>query len=685
MIWLLNDRPSLDEVSKAIDQLRLGKAPGKCGITSEMLRYGGDATRRSVWEIIGGFWENECVHQDWRDAIMIILYKSKGKRDLCGNYRGIALLCVVGKVLSRIMLTRLNTHIASVALQESQCGFRAGRSTSDMIFSARQLQEKCREQRVGLYQVFIDLTKAFDTVNRTALWQILRKLGCPDKFTNILKSFHDDMKVWVSLSGQLSDPISVENGVKQGDIPAPTLFAIYFYIVFLIAFGDTDAPAVYIRYRTTNKLFDLKRFNAKSKCTIAAIRDLLYADDCDLVSHTEADMQKMLDLFSKACTDLGLTISLDKTMVMYSPPLGEPYIEPNLFVYGKRLSVVLEFIYLGSKLHQSCSLDHETTYRISRASSSFAGLRERCWSRKGITLKTKVDVYNTVVLKSLTFSLETCTLYSKNISQLERFQQFCLREILNIRWQDRVTNEEVLHRCGCVSIASLLAKSQLSWSGHVARMDDTRIPKQLLYGELCIGSRAHGGQRLRFKDTLRLKLKKCKIGTDWETLARNRAGWRKLVKDSVKQFESDRVGRAELKRATRKGHHHPLLATTTTFPCEICHRVFLARSGLVLHMKWHKRRDAMQKQAKGPFVHDVLYCSCVRCKHAITLMKPKDRNITLRTRHAQGPLLHDVLRCNCRTCKCRAQLIRPPYQRSICEKICKSKGGLTLHSKVHNK
>ena len=87
------------------------------------------------------------------------------------------------------------------------------------------------------------------------------------------------------------------------------------------------------------------------------------------MSHTVEDMQKILDLFSKACSDLGLTISLDKTKAMYSPPPGLPYVEPDLFIYGKRLSVVLEFIYLGSKLHQSCSLDQEVSYRISRASA----------------------------------------------------------------------------------------------------------------------------------------------------------------------------------------------------------------------------------------------------------------------------------------------------------------------------
>ena len=270
---------------------------------------------------------------------------------------------------------------------------------------------------------------------------------------------------------------------------------------------------------------------------ISLIRDLLYADDCDLVSHSEEDMQKMLDLFSSACSDLGLTISLDKTKVMFSPAPGVEYVEPNIFVYGQRLEVVLEFVYLGSKLHQSCSLDQEIAYRISRASASFANLRDRCWSRRGISPKTKVDLYKIIVLPSLTNSLETGTIYRKHISKLERFQQFCLREILNIRWQKRVTNEAVIKRAGCVSIASLLMKSQLQWSGHVVRMPDSRLPKQLLYGELSLGTRALGGQMLRYKDTLRQTLKKCSIGVNWEDLSTDRAKWRRLVYEGVDQFE----------------------------------------------------------------------------------------------------------------------------------------------------
>ena len=103
--------------------LKLRKAPGKDGIAPEMLKFGGPDVCKAVWNIILGFWEDESVHQDWRDAIIVVLYKNKGKRDICGNYREIALLCVVGKVLSRLLLTRLTTLISNNILPESQCGF----------------------------------------------------------------------------------------------------------------------------------------------------------------------------------------------------------------------------------------------------------------------------------------------------------------------------------------------------------------------------------------------------------------------------------------------------------------------------------------------------------------------------------------------------------------------------------
>jgi hypothetical protein len=115
-----------------------------------------------------------------RDANIITLYKNKGDRSDCNNYRGISLLSIAGKLFARVALRRLQV-IAENIYPESQCGFRAERSTIDMIISLRQLQEKSREQKQPLYIAFVDLTKAFDLVSRDGLFKVLSKVGCPPK------------------------------------------------------------------------------------------------------------------------------------------------------------------------------------------------------------------------------------------------------------------------------------------------------------------------------------------------------------------------------------------------------------------------------------------------------------------------------------------------------------------------
>ena len=99
-----------------------------------------------------------------KDANIVTLYKNKGDRSDCNNYRGISLLSIVGKVFARVTLNRLQ-NLALRVYPESQCGFRVRRSTVDTIFSLRQLQEKCREQHQPLFLAFVDLTKAFDLVS----------------------------------------------------------------------------------------------------------------------------------------------------------------------------------------------------------------------------------------------------------------------------------------------------------------------------------------------------------------------------------------------------------------------------------------------------------------------------------------------------------------------------------------
>ena len=154
----------------------------------------------------------------------------------CGRI-GISLLSTAGKILARVLLNRLNKHLErSGLLPESQCGFRKNRGTIDMIFTARQLQEKCQEQNVDLYMTFVDLTKAFDTVSRGGLWKNMAKFGCPAKFIAMVRQFHDGMLTRVQNDGEFSDPFPVTNGVKQGCVLASTLFSMMFSAMLTDAF-----------------------------------------------------------------------------------------------------------------------------------------------------------------------------------------------------------------------------------------------------------------------------------------------------------------------------------------------------------------------------------------------------------------------------------------------------------------
>src|SRR6266516_1449069 len=99
---------------------------------------------------------------------------------------------------------------------------------------------------------------------------------------------------------------------------------------------------------------------------------------------------------------------------------------------------------------------------------------------------------------------ETWTCYRRHIKQLEQFHMRHLCAILKIKWQDKISNIEILERSRCSSIEAMIISAQLRWVGHVVRMADDRTPKQLLYGELAQGKRSHGGQKKRFKGTLKL-------------------------------------------------------------------------------------------------------------------------------------------------------------------------------------
>jgi len=135
-----------------------------------------------------------------------------------------------------------------------------------------------------------------------------------------------------------------------------------------------------------------------------------------------------------------------------------------------------------------------------------------------------------------------------------------------------------------------MRKAQLRWAGHVSRMPDDRIPKQLFYGELCSGKRTVGGQRKRYKDSLKVSLKDFNISTEsWESLASDRPSWRQLITKGAHAAEERRSRQADEKRAVRKERAASTNSTAPTHFCPTCGRGFLARIGLISHLRTHRR------------------------------------------------------------------------------------------------
>src|SRR5678816_1578033 len=153
-----------------------GKSAGMDGVRMEMLKNGGIGVEEWLYRLYNICWRSGEVPQDWEDGCLVPLYKGKGDRMECGNYRGICLLSVVGKVYGRILIERVR-GLTEGRMGEEQGGFREGRGCVDQVFTLKMLVEKSLERKGKVYGCFLDLEKAYDRVKRGELWRVLEENG----------------------------------------------------------------------------------------------------------------------------------------------------------------------------------------------------------------------------------------------------------------------------------------------------------------------------------------------------------------------------------------------------------------------------------------------------------------------------------------------------------------------------
>ena len=263
------------------------------------------------------------VPQEWKDATMKVLHKKKDRTE-CSNCRGLSLVAHAGKVLLKIVANRLGDFCEDAGiLPEEQCGFRPQRSTTDMMFVVRRLQELGRTSNTSLDTCFIDLAKAYDSVDRVLLWELLARFGVPPRMIKVIRMFYDGMRARVQLdNGYFSAWFNVCQGLRQGCVLSLLLFNILFAAVIIVVLQRfAEDPLIVSDLVYLDDAPKGEDGRPRKEGTLEMVRravwGMLYADDAGVVSTSPRGLTRMMGVIVVACQKFGLRVSEKKTEVIH--------------------------------------------------------------------------------------------------------------------------------------------------------------------------------------------------------------------------------------------------------------------------------------------------------------------------------------------------------------------------------
>ena len=248
------------------------------------------------------------------------------------------------------------------------------------------------------------------------------------------------------------------------------------------------------------------------------------------------------------CNDYRQTINTKKTEVMHRPGPGKQYVQSNIIIKRQQLKV-LEFTYLSSIISRSIVMGDEVNTGLAKVSAAFGLLNKNVWDRRCISWASKSKLCQVVILTALLYGCETWTTYQRHITKLNRFITTCLRKMLGFTWQKHIPITEVLTLVSLPSICTILMQSQLRSACHVVCMKDNQLTKNQLYAELSHDIGSQGGQKKRFKDTLKVSMKSLGIVPNYlEYLSQNIEKRWDFCHTWAKVYETRRNSAIELRR-----------------------------------------------------------------------------------------------------------------------------------------
>ena len=463
------DLAELDKVLKAIKNK---KAAGLDKIPPELWK-----TRKFDVHLINfcnAVYESHEI-EAWREGC-ILPFPKKGDLSIPSNYRGITLTSIAAKIYNKMLLNRIQPEIEKV-LRKNQNGFRKDRSTTGQILTIRRLIEGIKSQNLEATILFVDFSKAFDSIDRSKMEHILIAYGIPNEVVQAIMILYRKTKSKVRSPDGDTDFFNILAGVLQGDTLAPYLFII---ALDYVLHSSID----------TNKSLGFTLTKTKSRRHPAVkLTDADYADDLALISDKCSNAEKMLHLLEYAAEKVGLKVNAKKTEYINYNHQGTIKTIKN-----QQLKNVDNFEYLGSNI---ASTEKDVDIRIAKAWSAVNKLTT-IW-KSNLSENLKRNFFRATTGSVLLYDSTTWTLTKRLEMKLDGAFTRMLRAALNVSWREHPTNKRLYGNIP--KITTIIREQRTRLAGHSYRNKE-ELASDLILWQPKHGHRGRGRPNKTFVDQL---------------------------------------------------------------------------------------------------------------------------------------------------------------------------------------
>ena len=407
----------------------------------------------------------------------IIPIAKKGDLTLPTNYHGISLLPIAAKIYNKLLLNRIRAEVDPI-LRKNQNGFRPGRSTLGQILTLRRIIEEITFCNKTAALIFVDFSKAFDSVNRDTMFEILELYGIPVEIIAAIKVLYTNTQATVLTPDGETEPFDILAGILQGDTLAPFLFIIVIDYVMRTSVDSMKESGLLYQPRKS------------SRHPALYITDADFADDIALLSDNLAGAQALLSSLESAANCAGLHLNESKTECM---PINVRNNQEIRTLSNNILKCVEDYKYLGSHIQNS-----EKDFNIRKGIAWTAcNKMNKIW-KSDLARDFKIRIFRVLIEPILLYGSETWTLSARQQRRLDGCYTRLLMRVLNLSWRNHPTLE-IIYR-DLPRVSTLVRKRRVQFAGHCARASDELVSSFVLWRHPSSKNRS---RKLTFPDRIK--------------------------------------------------------------------------------------------------------------------------------------------------------------------------------------